>query len=77
MKKHLGVSLSGGSFPRVQERAFLSKSDVGHSVEVSRHECEEGGFHLELMMPAHDIKMEDISNVFFDTIYGMSNIWYF
>lgn len=29
------------------------------------------------MMNPHDIKMEDISNVFFDTITGVSTMRYF
>ena len=39
--------------------------------------CEAGNIHLEIMMNPHDIQMEDmISNIFSDTITGVSNMKY-
>jgi hypothetical protein len=72
------MSFPGVLFHMCKSGHLYPNPTRGDSGEVFMHECEEGsGFQLEKLMTARDIEMEDISNVFFDTITGMSNIWHF
>ena len=60
----------------MQDRPNLSLSDLGHSIEVSWHGCAHTTSIWRITMNSHDIIMEDIFNVSFDTIIGMSNMRY-
>ena len=50
---------------------------MGYSVEVRSYGCAEGNLNRKIMMNPHNLAMEDIFNVFFDTILCVTNMRHF
>lgn len=70
MKKYLGVTLAGTDFPHVQEWAILPQSNMCYSIGSMGMDVRRATSTWKIMMKPHDIKMEDISNLIFDTVFG-------
>lgn len=50
---------------------------MDHSFEIHRNECEKvSPFIYKIKINPHDIKMEYILNVFFDTIFEVSKMMF-
>lgn len=61
----------------MQEWSFLIESNMANSIEVNGYGREEGTSMWRIMMNPYNIEIKDISNVFFNTIMGVSNMSFF
>lgn len=75
-EKTFGCYSYWDSLPYVQEWAILLQSDMGHSIEVHGHGFRWTTLIWKIMMSFNDIGMKVISNIFFHTMLGVSNIRY-
>lgn len=58
----------------MQKWTILPKHDLGDSEKSAGMDVRRATSIWKIKMNPHDIEMEDISNVYFDTILGVSNM---
>jgi hypothetical protein len=72
MKKHLGVTLPNTMFYVCKSGQFHPNPTWGIAMGYVGMDVRKVALIWNIMMNPHYIKMDDISNVFFDTISGLS-----
>jgi hypothetical protein len=74
MKKHLGATLPGTLFHMCKGVQFYLNPTSMWSIGMDIRRV---ALIWKIMMNPHDIKIKNISNVFFDTVLRVSNMRYF